>query len=200
MATLGRREGKTAIAVANILALALAGAACVLALVLWPTDPAPSEPKQRQERTLAWEAEHVATTVPFPTGNGWCDLVSAGARAVNPGRMVWIPGGRFWMGESKEDSFADARPVHEVELSYGFWMDATEVTNAQFRRFVEATGYVTTAEKKPDLDEVLAEQPRGAPPPPKENLVPGSLVFTPPGSAVPLTEHHRWWRWQPGAC
>jgi formylglycine-generating enzyme required for sulfatase activity len=60
-----------------------------------------------------------------------------------PAGMVWIPGGAFWMGS---DEFADARPVHKVRVD-GFWMDRTEVTNAQFARFVDATRYVTVAER-----------------------------------------------------
>src|SRR5262249_29791078 len=142
--------------------------------------------------------DHLVVTAALPTGNGWSDVISAGARALNPGRMVWIPGGRFFMGESHERAFADARPVHEVELD-GFWMDATEGTNAQFRRFVEATGYKTTAEKKPELRDMLAQLPPGAAPPAPENVVPGSLVFTPPDGPVNLDDHRQWWRWQPGA-
>src|SRR5262245_38865649 len=46
-----------------------------------------------------------------------------------PVGMVWVPGGRFWMG-SAEDPEKNA-PLHEVGIS-GFWMDRTEVTNAQF--------------------------------------------------------------------
>jgi len=81
----------------------------------------------------------------------------------------------------------------------GFWMDATEVTNAQFRAFVEATGYVTTAEKPPDLEEIMRQLPRGTPPPPKGNLVPGSMVFTPPAGKANLKDFGQWWRWAPGA-
>jgi formylglycine-generating enzyme required for sulfatase activity len=60
--------------------------------------------------------------------------------------MVWIPGGTYWMGT---EEFDDARPVHKVQVD-GFWMDKTEVTNAQFAEFVEATGYVTVVERMPD--------------------------------------------------
>src|SRR5262249_43335487 len=63
-----------------------------------------------------------------------------------PEGMVWIPGGTFWMGS---DAFPDANPVHKVSVD-GFWMDRTEVTNAQFARFVAATGYVTVVERQPD--------------------------------------------------
>jgi formylglycine-generating enzyme len=72
----------------------------------------------------------------------------AKAPGPTPEGMVWIPGGVFWMG-SDNDEFKDARPVHKVYVD-GFWMDRTEVTNEQFARFVEATGYVTVVERWPD--------------------------------------------------
>ena len=64
-----------------------------------------------------------------------------------PEGMVWVPGGQFSMG-TEEPGFPDTRPIHRVILK-GFWMDQTEVTNAQFERFVKATGYITIAERKP---------------------------------------------------
>lgn len=102
--------------------------------------------------------------------------------------MVWIPGGTFWMGS--ETGQTDERPVHQVTVD-GFWIDRTEVTNAEFARFIDATGYRTVAERKPNP----ADFP-GAPP---ENLVAGSIVFTPPDHRVPLDNHLHWWRWVPGA-
>jgi formylglycine-generating enzyme required for sulfatase activity len=81
----------------------------------------------------------------------------------------------------------------------GFWIDATEVTNAQFRKFVDATGYVTTAEKKPSLAEIMAQVPPGTPPPPDEVLVAGSMVFTVPPGEVDLRDFRQWWDWVPGA-
>ena len=103
--------------------------------------------------------------------------------------MVWIPGGEFWMG-TEHSQMGDSAPVHRVEVA-GFWMDRTEVTNAQFAEFVKATGYVTIAEKAP-----RAEDFPGAPP---ENLVAGSVVFTPPNEDVPLDTHFRWWSYIKGA-
>ena len=52
------------------------------------------------------------------------------------------------MGSDDIDSNMDERPIHSVEIS-SFWMDETEVTNAEFKEFVDATGYITTAEKSP---------------------------------------------------
>ena len=63
--------------------------------------------------------------------------------------MIWIPGGEFTMGTDDPDSSLEERPAHRVKLD-GFWMDEHDVTNAEFRTFVEATGYVTTAEKPVD--------------------------------------------------
>jgi formylglycine-generating enzyme len=120
---------------------------------------------------------------------------SAGPPGPAAEGMVWVPGGTFWMGS---EDFPDAQPVHKVYVD-GFWMDRTEVTNEQFRRFVEETGHVTMAEKAPDLAEIMKQRPRGAPPPRKEDLVPGSLVFVPPPVPVPLDDPSRWWKWVPGA-
>lgn len=117
-------------------------------------------------------------------------LINAGsAPAPAPEGMVWIPGGEFSMG-CEDSEMRDARPFHRVSVD-GFWMDQTEVTNEEFARFVKATGYVTVAERKPD-----AKDFPGAPP---ENLVPGSVVFTPPDTKVPLDDHYVWWRYAPGA-
>ena len=84
----------------------------------------------------------------------------------------------------------DAQPIHRVYVD-GFWMDATDVTNEQFARFVAATGYVTVAEGTPTSQEFP-----GAPP---ENLVAGSLVFTPTAEPVPFDNIYRWWRYRKGA-
>ena len=94
------------------------------------------------------------------------------------------------MGSEAAMMGADARPVHRVAVD-GFWMDATEVTNEEFAKFVHATGHVTVAERTP-----RAEDFPGAPP---ENLVAGSVVFTPPSQAVPLNDHFQWWSYVKGA-
>jgi formylglycine-generating enzyme required for sulfatase activity len=79
-------------------------------------------------------------------------------------------------------------------------MDEHEVTNAQFRRFVAATGYVTTAEKPPNWEEMRKSLPPDTPRPADNKLVPGSLVFTPPTEPVPTDNPGLWWTWTPGAC
>ena len=115
-----------------------------------------------------------------------------------PAGMVWIPGGEFSMGSTVESESLcglpgvtrDALPVHRVYVD-GFWMDQTELTNEEFEKFVNATGYVTIAERIPTKEEFP-----GAPP---ENLVAGSTVFTPTKSEVPLDDYLQWWRYVKGA-
>lgn len=111
---------------------------------------------------------------------------------------VTIPGGEFVMGGSESDPFArpDEFPQHRVRIN-GFEMKATEVTNAEFREFVEATGYVTTAEQAIDWEEISKTLPPGTPKPPAETLAPGSLVFTPPQGQA--TNWYSWWSWTNGA-
>jgi len=116
-----------------------------------------------------------------------------------PPGMVWVPGGEFTMGSDSDLGWPDEKPAHRVRVD-GFWMDGTEVTNAQFRRFVEAASYLTTAERSPDVDAILSQMPPGTPPPPKEKLVPGSLVFRKTDGPVDLRDYSRWWKWTPGAC
>jgi formylglycine-generating enzyme required for sulfatase activity len=112
--------------------------------------------------------------------------------------MKWIAGGEFAMGSQDADARADEQPIHRVRLD-GFWIDQTLVTNAQFRKFMEATGYVTTAEKKPDWEEMKKQLPPGTPKPPEDKLVAASIVFHPPSGPVPLDDVSQWWEWAPGA-
>jgi formylglycine-generating enzyme required for sulfatase activity len=102
--------------------------------------------------------------------------------------MVWVPGGGFEMGS--ETFYPEERPVHHVDVD-GFWMDQHQVTVAEFRRFVKATGHVTGAERAP----AARDYPRADP----ELLVPGSLVFHPTRGRVDLSDYRNWWSWTPGA-
>lgn len=115
-----------------------------------------------------------------------------------PPGMVWIPAGEFRMGTADDSGNRNEQPAHLVRVD-GFYLDESEVTNAAFRKFTEATGYVTTAEKAPDWDEIKKQLPPGTPKPADHQLVPGSLVFTPPDQEVPLNDVSRWWKWTPGA-
>jgi formylglycine-generating enzyme len=119
--------------------------------------------------------------------------------AAAPAGMVWIAGGEFTMGTSDLRSFPNERPAHKVQVE-GFWIDEQDVTNVEFAKFIEATGYVTTAEKKPDWEELKKQLPPGTPKPDESVLVAGSLVFTPTSRPVPLSDLSAWWRWVPGAC
>ncbi len=103
--------------------------------------------------------------------------------------MVRIQGGEFWMG-IQDERFADAQPVHRVRVK-SFWIDATEVTNAAFARFVTATGYRTIAEKSLDA--------RQFPGVPVDKLVPGSAVFNRAPLPGDLDDPTRWWKYVAGA-
>jgi sulfatase modifying factor 1 len=121
-----------------------------------------------------------------------------GSSPRSPCGMVWIPGGEFNMGSESKEAKKDEQPVHKAYVD-GFWMDATLVTNAQFQKFVDATGYITTAEKAPTLEEIMSQVPPGTPPPAPELLVAASLVFKPANGPVSLKSNRAWWEWKPGA-
>ena len=90
--------------------------------------------------------------------------------------IVFIKGGSFEMGADNNQSDKDEYPKHKVILN-GFWMDITEVTNAQFSDFVNATNYITTAEKKIDWEELKKQLPPNTPKIADKDLQPASLVF-----------------------
>ena len=112
--------------------------------------------------------------------------------------MVWIKAGNFQMGADNKQAYQDEYPKHKVAV-HGFWMDATEVTNAEFAQFVKATGYITTAERKPDWNELKRQLPPGTAKPADSLLVAASLVFDPPKQAVDLNDYTQWWTWKKGA-
>ncbi|MGV2908874.1 formylglycine-generating enzyme family protein [Achromobacter sp. AGC25] len=115
-----------------------------------------------------------------------------------PAGMVWVPAREFLMGSSHKLAQPNEMPAHKVSVS-GFWMDVNDVTNAQFRRFVEATGYVTTAEQKPKWEDLKVQLPPGTPRPDDSLLVPGAMVFVGTESEVSLRDYSRWWRYVAGA-
>lgn len=119
-----------------------------------------------------------------------------------PEGMVWVGGGTFQMGSDADFAWPAEHPVHPVTVS-GFWMDATEVTNAQFRAFVEATGHVTRAER-PTLRAELTAAGVPADAIADEDLLPGALVFDARPDAVHAERIEDFdvgqtWRFVPGA-
>ena len=115
-----------------------------------------------------------------------------------PEGMVWIPSGTFSMGGDNDQARQDELPKHEVKLN-GFFMDVTEVTNDQFAKFVAATGYVTTAEKDIDWEDLKKQLPSDTPKPDSETLKAASLVFVPTEGEVNLQDYSQWWSWSHGA-
>jgi sulfatase modifying factor 1 len=122
--------------------------------------------------------------------NGWAPRINdSKPPGPIPTGMIWIPGGQFWMG-TDDNHMPDTKPWHRVYVD-GFWMDQTEVTNDQFTRFVKTTDYMTIAERQPRAEDF--------PTAPRENLVAGSVVFTPPSQPVDLHNHLQWWSYIRGA-
>ncbi|NKI27148.1 formylglycine-generating enzyme family protein [Arenibacter sp. 6A1] len=118
-----------------------------------------------------------------------------------PKGMVWIPGGEFIQGAVPQDKIAMAheKPAHRVAVD-GFFMDVTEVTNAQFSKFVNETGYITVAERAIDWEEMKTQVPEGTPKPHDSILQPGSLTFKKTKNSVPnLFDFSQWWNWTVGA-
>jgi formylglycine-generating enzyme len=102
--------------------------------------------------------------------------------------MVWIPGATFHMGSNRH--YPEEAPVHRARVD-GFWMDRYPVTNARFRRFVEATGYVTFAEIPPKPEDYPGALP--------EMLHAASMVFQKPAGKVDMRSITNWWSFLKGA-
>jgi formylglycine-generating enzyme len=109
-----------------------------------------------------------------------CEPVAGDARHPD---MAWVPGGAFTMGSST--AYPEEGPATPASVT-GFWMDRTEVTNAQFTEFVAVTGYRTLAERGVRLQQ-------GQP------VIAGSSVFMPPRDALVPGAVAQWWRFVPGA-
>jgi formylglycine-generating enzyme len=138
-----------------------------------------------------------ATNLPdrFSIATDTTDIISG--EGSNSG-MVKIPQGDFMMGASDDEGRPDEYPQHKVRVN-AFWMDITEVTNAQFREFVEATGYITTAEIKPDWEELKKQLLPGTAKPDESLLHAASLVFSPSSKPVALNDASQWWTWMKDA-
>ena len=131
-------------------------------------------------------------------------------KTINPAvgiKMIYLTGGEFLMGS--DAGFPEEKPVHPVKVA-PFFMDETEVTNAEWKKFADATGYVTTAERKPkfeDFPQETQDHINALPAAERKELfktkfVPGAVIFTPPTSRVETREHGsfvQWWSWVAGA-
>jgi formylglycine-generating enzyme len=170
-------------------------------------EPAASSRARRGYRKLIlWGALLVMLPALIGAALNWA--VVARARPVQhvvfgdgvhgPAGMAWVPDGQFLMGSDYKLAQANERPAHTVRV-HGFWMDRHHVTNSEFRKFVEATGYVTTAEQKPDWNTLKVQLPPGTPQPPDSAMVAGAMVFVGTSQPVPLEDYSRWWRYVPGA-
>jgi formylglycine-generating enzyme required for sulfatase activity len=151
------------------------------------------DPKDKKEVTECEATPNISAESEFkPT-----IVNNTPAPSKAPKGMVWIPGGEFSMGSNVEDESLcsikgitkDAAPIHRVYVD-GYFMDETEVTNEQYAAFVKATGYITVAEQKPTKEEF----PTAA----DEDLIAGSIVFSPTPSAVNLNDFLQWWAYVGG--
>jgi formylglycine-generating enzyme len=130
---------------------------------------------------------HRSPTVVLPLIQAGTGIAPPKSDMVKP-EMVWIAGGTFRMGSNAH--YPEEAPVHRVTVD-GFWIDRTPVTNREFRKFVNATGYVTFAEIAPDPKDYPGALPH--------MLKAGSLIFIPPKHAVDLRDWSQWWTFKFGA-
>lgn len=130
---------------------------------------------ERKQPKLRAEDAHLVVTPTAPAPDG----------------MVWIPGGVFMMGD-KNGPHDDEQTEHEVALN-GFYMDATEVTNRDFQKFVTATGYMTLAEKTPSAENLPGIDLSQIDP---QNLAPGSICFTYRPNGQEIDKTHPLWPYQ----
>jgi formylglycine-generating enzyme len=112
----------------------------------------------------------------------------AGLSREAPPGTIFIPGGTFRMGSDRH--YPEEAPVHRVTVG-GFWMHRTPITNRAFCKFVEATGYITLAEIKPDPKDYPGALPH--------MLKAGSLAFSLPDHPVDLRNFANWWTFTFGA-
>lgn len=118
-----------------------------------------------------------------------------------PEGMIWVPKKTFIQGAKDTDKYAMPRekPAHKVTVD-GFFIDITEVTNLQFKKFVAATNYVTVAERPIIWEEMKKQLPPGTAKPHDSVLQPGSLIFNKNVKAVVgMDNYFQWWTWKIGA-
>lgn len=128
-------------------------------------------------------------------------LIKQPENISTPKNMVWVEGKTFLQGAKKDDTMAMSRekPSRRVTVD-GFFIDITEVTNAQFKKFADATSYITVAERPIDWEEMKEQLPEGTPKPADSVLQPGSLIFNKNVKEVATMDNYsQWWTWKIGA-
>ncbi|WP_316933204.1 formylglycine-generating enzyme family protein [Maribacter thermophilus] len=157
--------------------------------------------KSDKKRTPDKEVTQKNTDAVIPKFTEKDVLVNKPDSIETPRGMVWIPGGKLKQGAVDQDKMAmeHEKPAIDVVVD-GFFMDITEVTNAQFEEFIKETGYVTTAERAIDWEELKKQVPEGTEKPHDSVLQPGALTFKKAKSSVPnLYDFSQWWDWTIGA-
>jgi formylglycine-generating enzyme len=154
---------------------------------------------QNDNTTASKDSAHACMNVPsrFTTKDSLSENIIASGDTSITG-MVLIPSGTFDMGGDNNQASPDEYPKHNVTVN-AFYIDITEVTNAQFKKFIDATGYKTTAERKPDWEEIKKTVPPNTPKPADSLLQAASLVFKQSTQAVALNDYTQWWVWVKGA-
>ncbi len=189
MKAIGQKTGRACVRAGMLVGVGIRTVRIVLPTVLAFVSVAMSQTATTAAGTGKTDSGKTDSQTRGSTQAGAKSAAEAKAPALPAPKMIYIPGGEFWMG-STEAKFTDARPVHRVRLD-GFWIDETLVTNREFARFVEATHYVTEAEKKPRPEDFPGADPA--------KLVAGSLVFTTPVQLVSDQNPYPWWDYREGA-
>ncbi len=151
----------------------------------------------KNKDVIVKDTAHSCMAVPQRFGGNDSTNISTSSDTSSK-NMIAIPAGTFMMGADNKQASEDEYPKHTVQVD-AFLMDATEVTNAEFKKFVTATKYITTAEKKPSWDELKKTVPPGTPKPPDSVLVAASLVFKQTNGQIDLSDYSQWWSWVSGA-
>lgn len=151
--------------------------------------------------SLCFSCKNTEEKIPEEKIDTYQVLVEQPKYLKSPDGMQWIKGKTFIQGAKEGDEYAMPRekPAKKVTVD-GFFIDITEVTNAEFKAFIEATNYLTVAERKIDWEEMKKELPPGTPKPADSILQPGSLIFNKNVSAeVNMQNYGQWWTWKVGA-
>ncbi|MEL6557479.1 MAG: formylglycine-generating enzyme family protein [Bacteroidota bacterium] len=157
-----------------------------------------SQPNVRYRLDLTYCLTVIASTGILMMIFSGCNTRDSAKNTDIPENMVLIPEGIYQMGGRSSQAYQDEFPRHQVKVS-SFYMDRHEVTNRQFKKFVDETGYKTIAERAIDWEELKKGLPAGTPKPADSVLQAGSLVFSATQKPVNLHDYSQWWRWTIGA-